>query len=59
MGWGKKYIICVFCYEKTKGKERVFYLSLASQVTASHLTPDTWLQPRYSIIEKTIKNREY
>ena len=25
---------------KTKEKERVFYPSLASQVTASHLTPD-------------------
>jgi hypothetical protein len=27
-------------YIKTKEKERVFYLSLVSQVTASHLTPD-------------------
>jgi hypothetical protein len=44
MGWGKKYIIYV-CYVKIKGKERVFYPSRVSQVTASHLTPDTWPQP--------------
>jgi hypothetical protein len=30
----------VCCSIKTKEKERVFYPSLASQVTASHLTPD-------------------
>ena len=47
--------MCILCYKKTKGKERVFYPSLTSQVTVSHLTPDTGLQPRYNILLKVVE----
>jgi len=43
---------------KTKEKERVFYPSLASQVTASHLTPDfspaTIIVKNYHLVILTI-----